>query len=625
MEQDKLKVLTQVQKECFLRIIEILLWDIYCNAERLKAELKDDNQRVNADQQQVVQSNKSKSSFFTFTGNKSKNLDGNKAQFNEKLDEFQLYMQSYRNWSESLLMGISAVVDIQRSAPLTLNDLDLEDQVLDEGTLTNGLFSIDSSLIGELLFMASIQNGAVYDARSQCLFHQVMQLANVTSLDTITLELNLSRQVQLQVYAQQLASQSDNHDKIIGEHSTRNKNKRMWTIGAGVAAGGLLVGITGGLAAPLVAGALIGLGGSIGIGAGTLAFLGGTSGLALIGSVFGVTGASIAGMKMEYKSRGIQEFKFIDVDTSIPEDMLQQSGGWFSKKKQQQTLQSPLPSSEELQEDPLSATKSPFVTIAISGWMTQLTDALGVWQCLLARTQADQQNQCLNGECLSLVFESKELMAMGNAVEELIKTEAVGYLTRQVLMRTILANVMLAVAWPLSLLKIASLVDNPWSIVMDRSFKAGQILGDILFERLHGHRPIKLIGTSAGARVIYFALLQLYERAVSSQDVDAFGIVSDVVLIGAPIAASQEEWRRVQMMVANKIYNAYSNKDWILGFLFRATSFGSIAGLKDVDTKPSRGNNLVNVDCSDIIDGHNNYKDSLKIKSILERCNVITC
>lgn len=64
-------------------------------------------------------------------------------------------------------------------------------------------------------------------------------------------------------------------------------------------------------------------------------------------------------------------------------------------------------------------------------------------------------------------------MAMGNAVEELIKTEAVGYLTRQVLMRTILANVMLAVAWPLSLLKIASLVDNPWSIVMDRSFKAG--------------------------------------------------------------------------------------------------------------------------------------------------------
>lgn len=90
-----------------------------------------------------------------------------------------------------------------------------------------------------------------------------------------------------------------------------------------MAAGGLLVGITGGLAAPLVAGALIGLGGSIGIGAGTLAFLGGTSGLALIGSVFGVTGASIAGMKMEYKSRGIQEFKFVDVDTSIPEDMLQ--------------------------------------------------------------------------------------------------------------------------------------------------------------------------------------------------------------------------------------------------------------------------------------------------------------
>ena len=68
------------------------------------------------------------------------------------------------------------------------------------------------------------------------------------------------------------------------------KYKRAALIGLATVTGGTLIGLTGGLAAPLVAagaGAIIG-----GTGA---AVLGSTAGVAIIGSLFGVASAGLTG------------------------------------------------------------------------------------------------------------------------------------------------------------------------------------------------------------------------------------------------------------------------------------------------------------------------------------------
>ena len=59
------------------------------------------------------------------------------------------------------------------------------------------------------------------------------------------------------------------------------------------------------------------------------------------------------------------------------------------------------------------------------------------------------------------------------------------------------------------LTKLSYLIDNPWSNALDRAKQAGAVLADILINRRLGVRPVSLVGFSLGARVIFFALIEL--------------------------------------------------------------------------------------------------------------------
>ncbi|KAJ2794319.1 ATP-dependent DNA ligase Cdc17, partial [Coemansia guatemalensis] len=74
--------------------------------------------------------------------------------------------------------------------------------------------------------------------------------------------------------------------------------------GAGVAVAGTLVGVTAGLAAPLMAAGM----GAVGIGG--LGFLATTGGAAMIGSLFGVAGGGLIGKRFSTRMRGLREFYF---------------------------------------------------------------------------------------------------------------------------------------------------------------------------------------------------------------------------------------------------------------------------------------------------------------------------
>lgn len=153
---------------------------------------------------------------------------------------------------------------------------------------------------------------------------------------------------------------------------------------------------------------------------------------------------------------------------------------------------------------------------------------------------------------------------------------------------------------PLAVLtKLGYLIDNPWSNALDRARAAGAVLADVLIQRHLGVRPITLIGFSLGARMIFYCLLELAKKK-------AFGIVQDVFMLGTTLTASRQNWFQARSVVSGRFVNGYARNDWILNYLFRATSGGlsSIAGLRPVENVPG----LENVDVTDKIAGHMSYR-----------------
>ena len=151
----------------------------------------------------------------------------------------------------------------------------------------------------------------------------------------------------------------------------------------------------------------------------------------------------------------------------------------------------------------------------------------------------------------------------------------------------------------LVLTKLGYLIDNPWNNALDRAKRAGSVLAAVLIERNLGVRPITLIGFSLGARVIFYALIELARQK-------AFGIVQDVFLLGTTVTAPIRTWCETRSVVSGRYVNAYAKNDWVLNYLFRATSGGlnTVAGLRPVEDVPG----LENIDVTDKISGHMSYR-----------------
>ena len=154
------------------------------------------------------------------------------------------------------------------------------------------------------------------------------------------------------------------------------------------------------------------------------------------------------------------------------------------------------------------------------------------------------------------------------------------------------------------LTKLGYLIDNPWSNALDRSRAAGLVLADTIIHRHAGIRPISLVGFSLGARAIFYALVELAR-------VGAYGLIQDVILFGATVTASRQTWLDVRSAVGGRFVNAFATNDWMLGYLFRATSGGlqTVAGLRPVEVVPG----LENIEVTEIITGHMSYRSKMPL------------
>ncbi|KAI9839522.1 MAG: hypothetical protein M1819_002148 [Sarea resinae] len=358
--------------------------------------------------------------------------------------------------------------------------------------------------------------------------------------------------------AKQMSGDEETQKKAEG-----NKAARRWKVGLASVAGAAIIGVTGGLAAPLVAAGIGGVMGGIGLGATAAAgYLGTLAGSGvLVGSLFGAYGARMTGQMMDSYAKEVSDFAFIPVRTK-------------SKKPWQSHA------TDEVQDRRLR------VAIGISGWLTEKEEVVQPWRVLGK-----------NVEIFALRWELEALMALGGSITTMVKSAAWSYAKSEIIKRTIFAS-LTAALWPIGLLKVSRIVDNPFSVAKSRSEKAGEVLADALINKAQGERPVTLVGYSLGARLIYSCLMSLADRK-------AFGLIESVVLIGAPAPSASADWRVMRSVVAGRVVNVYSENDYILGFLYRTSSIQyGVAGLQ-----PAAGvAGVQNVDVSKLVSGHLRYR-----------------
>ncbi|OBT76106.1 hypothetical protein VF21_04831 [Pseudogymnoascus sp. 05NY08] len=341
-----------------------------------------------------------------------------------------------------------------------------------------------------------------------------------------------------------------------------NQTARRWKVGLAGIAGAALIGITGGLAAPLVAAGLGTIMGGLGLGATAAAGLLGAlaqSGV-IVGALFGAYGGRMTGQMMDMYAKEVEDFAFLPLRGST--------------RKAKKTAEIPA-------ED-----RRLRVTIGISGWLTQREDIISPWRALGHQS-----------EIFALRWELKALMSLGTSMESVLKSAAWTVAKKEIIARTIFGSLMFAL-WPLSFLKASKVLDNPFSVAKNRADKAGLVLADAIINKAQGERPVTLIGYSLGARVIYSCLMSLAERK-------AFGLVESAVLIGAPCPSDGPFWRAMKSVVSGRLVNVYSENDYILGFLYRTSSIQlGVAGLQQIGDVSG----IENVNVSGIVSGHLRYQ-----------------
>ncbi|XP_060614808.2 transmembrane and coiled-coil domain-containing protein 4 [Anolis sagrei] len=393
-------------------------------------------------------------------------------------------------------------------------------------------------VITQDLVSFSLKDGH-YDARTRVLLSHVTWLLKIPLV-----EMEACEECLLECLNEEQEEESETAEASRKKKEKRKRLKRYLLIGLATVGGGTVIGLTGGLAAPLVA-----AGAATVIGSAGAAALGSAAGIAVMASLFGAAGAGLTGYKMKKRVGAIEEFEFL----------------------------------------PLTEGRQLHICIAITGWLS--TGKYGSFTAPWSTLLQSKEQYCL-------AWESKYLMELGNALDSLLNG-LVNMVAQEALKYTVLAGIVTALTWPASLLTVASVIDNPWGVCLHRSAEVGKQLAQILLGRHQGRRPVTLIGFSLGARVIYFCLQEM------AKEEDCRGIVEDVVLLGAPVEGDAKHWKPLARVVSGRIINGFCRGDWLLRFVYRTSSVKlNVAGLQPVDLDDRR---MMNVDLSSVVSGHLDY------------------
>lgn len=422
---------------------------------------------------------------------------------------------------------------------------------------------------------------------------------------------------------------------IVDNQKDTGKLKRRGKVAVAAVAGGTLLAITGGLAAPAVAAGVAGLGGMAaatgasvgGVAAGAGAAAGGalTAGafyFAALGSVgagalFGATGAGLTGWKLSKRWGALDEFEFetlkshsrqVTLVVEIPgedADTVQGLDGYLGEHDGEvpEDIVAPgpphrqvaipkgsrlfarecvrIPPGREGEGQPLvryiftrereQALQAVHVAVFVSGWIKD------EGECdFKAPWQEASELFFPTSAHLALKWEPAILREMSSIFTRMLKEQAASQAV-QYGAKIVAASAAAVIAWPIWIIGALSGLDNAWLVCADRAKLAGKCLALALVDRKQvGQRPITLIGHSMGARLIFYCLLELHTMG-------EFHAVDDVILLGTPVTTAVSSWKMARSVVSGRLVNGYLAHDWLLAFLYRYLEWGiSVAGLSEV-------------------------------------------
>ncbi|KAF2116482.1 hypothetical protein BDV96DRAFT_572222 [Lophiotrema nucula] len=495
----------------------------------------------------------------------------------------QAMLKYYDQWRGKVILRVGEVVNKREEAEEQANKIprkevtqqsakrqdtglrsitSIEDQGEDENTAFKELYPPEKNGLAELeeskralvlhslvLIVLSLEH---YSGHSRLLLLHLTSSLNLP-LSTLKRDEETVAKGLLEAADRQL-----NADAETKKQADASSTSRKWKVGLASVAGAALIGVTGGLAAPLLAAGIGSVMGGLGLGATAAAGYLGTlaSSSVLVGGLFGAYGARMTGKAMDDYAREVSDFGFIPIHNFHRPRKLEKE---FRRLR---------------------------IAIAISGWLTSKEEVVVPWRYM---------NRTIEG--FALRWELEALLKLGNSMDSFVKSAAWSYAKGQIIKRTVF-GALAAGLWPLGLLKVASVLDNPFSVARVRADKAGEVLADALINKVQGERPVTLIGYSMGARLIYSCLQSLADRK-------AFGLIESVVVLGAPVPSDAPDWRKIRSVVSGRVVNVFSTNDYILAFLYRTSSIQyGVAGLQ-----PVLGiSGIQNVDVSELVDGHLRYR-----------------
>lgn len=228
-------------------------------------------------------------------------------------------LEAFDSWRDKVIQRIGEALNAHDDAGKDEPEPSPHDEAQQSSPL--GLKShsrpgLDSLDISKALSLQDTPLKSLSEAKRLLILHSMLLL--LLSLETYTsysrtlmVHIAMSLSVPLHILAQdetsvakgllEAAKQDMNADEETKKKADENSMARKWKVGLGAAAGAVLIGVTGGLAAPLLAAGVGSVMGGLGLGAtATAGYLGALAGSApLVGVLFGAYGGRMTGQMVD--------------------------------------------------------------------------------------------------------------------------------------------------------------------------------------------------------------------------------------------------------------------------------------------------------------------------------------